>query len=163
MNSNSLLRQLISEEIKQLSNNLLKRLLGFIEEIDTVCGEVKNAYGIGTVWADRKSAEQDGVVKSQIEQLLHLINELDSLGQYINRQYQDKNLKTCINALIVSLTQLSMAAGPKGKLSKLFNKMGDVVEKVRAQDEEVQTRIRAVKKYVKMLQERSTQTPPVSP
>ncbi len=152
--STRLLRKLIKEENKNLSLNLITRLMGFLDEIDTVRGELMNAYGVGTVWKDRAGADDKHIVKSQVEQLIHLSSELSSLGNYLNKQFNDKNLNTAINQLVGTLGELSKATKSSG-LGKLFSKHEDVVEAVRAKNDEVQTRVRAVKKYVEQLKARA--------
>lgn len=150
----NLLRQLIKEEIKQLSMNLINRLMGFLDEIDNVRGELMNAYGIGTIWKDRKGSEDKHLVKSQVDQILHLSSELKSLGGYLNKQYNDKNLNTTVNQLVDTLGELSKATKGSG-LGRLFSKPDDVVEAVRAKNDEVQARVRAVKRYVEQLRTKS--------
>src|SRR5262245_5692204 len=104
-----LLRQLIKEEIRQLSMNVINRLMGFLEEIDNVRGELMNAYGVGTIWKDRKDSTDKSLVKSQVDQLLHLGEEIKSITSFLNKQFNDKNLTQSLNKLVNTLDELSRA------------------------------------------------------
>lgn len=134
---------------EELSENLLTRLSGFIDEVEVLCEEIMKNAGTGSIWADRKSGAS-AAVKSSVDQLKHLSGEFQSLSKYIEKRYKDKNITKTVSDLVASLADLSKSS-TSGILG-MFGKSEDFIENLRQKNEEVQTRVRACRKAVQNLQ-----------
>lgn len=151
-----LLRELIRENLDELSDNLLNRLDGFIEEVQRLMYEIIENSGVGSIWKDRKDGGSK-IVKSSMDQLIHLIGEFESLSKFIEKQYNDKSVSNTITSLVGSLN--SMIKSGSG-LRKLFSGGENYIESLRQKRDEVETRIRACKVAVKRLKEKTPATKP---
>lgn len=133
---------------QDLSDNLLKRLSGFIDEVERLSDDIVQNAGTGSIWADRKDGKSE-IVKSSVEQLRHLAGEFESLSKFIDKRYHDKAIASSISALVSSLASLSKSSGG---VKKLFSGSDDFIEVLREKHEEVQNRIRACRKSIERLQ-----------
>lgn len=129
-------------DINKLSDQLLRRLAGFVDEVENLTREIVNTAGNKSIWKDREKggAEQ---VKSSIEQLLHLTGEFESLAGYLEKRYNNKTIKGVINNLVSSLKDMAKS-GKKG----LFQNYDDYVEKVRESSDLINSRVRACRQAI---------------
>jgi hypothetical protein len=136
----------------ELSENLLNRLSGFVDEVERLSQDIVDNSGSGSVWADRKDSGS-AIVKSSVEQLEHLVGEFESLSKYIEKQYSDKTVAKTIANLVESLTVLTKSTG--GGFKKLLSGGKDkFIQTLQDNFETVQSRIRACRAAVKLLQEK---------
>lgn len=132
-------------DINKLSDNLLKRLAGFVDEVENLTDEIMGNAGNKSIWEDRKHGAAQRV-KSAIEQLLHLTGEFQSLSGYLEKRYNNKNIKTVISKLVDSLNDMSKS-GKKG----LLQSYDDYVDKVRGSYDLIKSRVRTCRAAIDQL------------
>lgn len=135
----------------ELSENLLDRLSGFLEEVGRLSDEILSNSGSGSIWKDRKDGRSE-VVKSAVDSLKHLSSEFDSLSKFISRTYHDKTVATTITNLVNSLNGLFKSTSG---MKKLFGGPDDYIEALRERHEEVATRLRACRSALDRLRTKS--------
>jgi len=149
----SFLNEMKVNELTELSDNLLQRLSGFIEEVGRLTYEINSTAGNGAIWSDRKNGGK-AIVDSSIDQLLHLADEFDSLVGYLGKRYNDKGIVNVVSALVTTLKSLkqSSSRGMLGGLGKLLQSNDKYVDMLREKSTEIDTRLRACRKAIERLQ-----------
>lgn len=132
----------------QLSDKILDRLSGFLEEVQRLSFEINSTAGNASIWKDRRGGGKI-IVDSCIDQLIHLSNEVESLSEYLNSRYENLSLNRCILNLVETLRSLRGASG--SKLLRFFKSNDDYVELLRSQHQEIHSRINACRRTLSRL------------
>ncbi len=143
----------VVESIDQLSDNLLERLNGFVDEIENVSDDILKNAASKNIWKDLIDGKgKEHILKSSVESLQHLSGELESLSKYLENRYHDKIMTGVIKNLVTSLGTLSKSTS-SGGVKKLFGGHESYVETLKEKYEEVMSRVRACRAAIKRLQE----------
>lgn len=133
----------------KLSDNLLNRLEGFLEEIQSLLKEI---VGNGKIWASGAETSYE-IVNSCIDQLIHLSGELSSLSRFIERRYHDRVVTNNVSALAKSLSGLKKQS--TSKLGRFFKSNENYIESLRESYDEINTRLRTCQNSIKRMRDKS--------